>query len=174
MIKEARVYYQPEHNRIFNLHSDIRAALPHVLFGAAIADDDLAFFGVFPLRSEAPPVDTGQVAVPSAIELIDDQWTQLWSIRDMTPDEVEAARPPIPQQITAGQGREALYNVGLFANVQPAIDAIEDVDTKWRVQNAWDNRPTWERESPFVAMMAGILDLNDEQADELFIAAAAL
>jgi hypothetical protein len=82
--------------------------------------------------------------------------------------------PPIPQQITAGQGREALYNVGLFANVQPAIDAIDDVDTKWRVQNAWDNRPTWERQSPFVAMMAGILGLDDEQADRLFIAAAQL
>lgn len=102
--------------------------------------------------------------------------------RDATPKEIAeaAAREnepvaiEVPQQITAGQGREALYNVGLFANVQPAIDAIEDADTKWRVQNAWDNRPTWERQSPFVAMMAGILGLNDEQADELFIAAAAL
>ena len=87
---------------------------------------------------------------------------------------VQPVKPAVPQQITCGQGREALYNVGLFANVQPAIDAIDDPDTKWRVQNAWDYRPTWERQSPFVAMMAGILGLNDEQADQLFITAALL
>jgi hypothetical protein len=82
--------------------------------------------------------------------------------------------PVVPQQISSGQGREALYNVGLFANVQPAIDAIEDPDTKWRVQNAWDYRPTWERQSPFVEMMAGILGLSGEEADQLFVAAAGL
>lgn len=102
--------------------------------------------------------------------------------RDATPDELAeiearaaaAGKPPVPQQISSGQGREALYNVGLFAKVQPAIDAIEDPDTKWRVQNAWDYRPTWERQSPFVEMMAGILGLSEEQADQLFIAAAGL
>jgi hypothetical protein len=103
-------------------------------------------------------------------------------VRDATPEEladIEARaaavhQAPVPQQITCGQGREALYNVGLFANVQPAIDAIEDPDTKWRVQNAWDYRPTWERQSPFVEMMAGILGLSAEEADQLFITAAML
>jgi len=103
-------------------------------------------------------------------------------VRDATPEELAeiearaaaANQPTVPQQITCGQGREALYNVGLFANVQPAIDAIEDPDAKWRVQNAWDYRPTWERQSPFVGMMAGILGLSEEQADQLFVAAAGL
>lgn len=103
-------------------------------------------------------------------------------LRDATLDEIAEIqaraivmdKPPVPQQISSGQGREALYNVGLFANVQPAIDAIEDADTKWRVQNAWDYRPTWERQSPFVAMMAGILGLDDDQTDQLFITAATL
>ena len=146
------------------------------MFGETIADHDLAAPGIdiHPLHSQAPDVGRGQIAVPAAIDLVEEQWTQLWTVRDMTPDEVEAAKPPTPRQITSGQGREALYNVGLFANVQPAIDAIEDADTKWRVQNAWDNRPTWERQSPFVAMMAGILGLSEEQADQLFINAAAL
>ena len=103
-------------------------------------------------------------------------------VRDATPNELveiearvaAAGKPPVPQQISSGQGREALYNVGLFASVQPAIDAIEDPDAKWRVQNAWDYRPNWERQSPFVEMMAGILGLTDEQADQLFITAATL
>jgi hypothetical protein len=174
MIKEEQMYYQPETNRLFTLHAQIRASLPHVMFGESITDEDLASQGIYPLLRESPSVGSGQLAVPAAIDMIDDQWTQLWSVRDMTNDEIEAAKPPIPQQITAGQGREALYNDGLFANVQPAIDAIDDVDTKWRVQNAWDNRPTWERQSPFVAMMAGILGLDGDQTDQLFIAAAQL
>jgi len=103
-------------------------------------------------------------------------------VRDATPDEladiksrvVATGKSPVPKQISSGQGREALYNVGLFANVQPAINAIEDPDTKWRVQNAWDYRPTWERQSPFVEMMAGILGLSEEQADQLFTSAAGL
>jgi hypothetical protein len=92
----------------------------------------------------------------------------------VVPAPAEPQLPDIPQVITCGQGREALYNAGLFGKVQLAIDAIEDADTKWRIQNAWDYRPAWERESPFVAMMAAILGLNDEQTDQLFIDAAQL
>lgn len=168
------MYYQPSTGATFALHSDVRRAMPWVLFGDAITDFDLASQGIFPVAQEKPVLDHGQVAVPLAIDFVDDQWTQLWSVREATPAELEAMKPPVPQQITSGQGREALYNAGLFANVQPAIDAIDDVDMKWRVQNAWDYRPTWERQSPFVAMMAGILGLDGAALDELFITAAAL
>lgn len=84
------------------------------------------------------------------------------------------APEPVPQVITIGQGKEALYDAGLFQQVQLAIDAIEDEDTQWRVQNAWDNRPTWERQSPFVVMMLGVLGLSEAEADQLFIDAAKL
>ena len=168
------MYYQPSSGKQFALHSDVRRAMPYVLFGDSISEGDLIALGIFPVVQDEPVVEPGRVAVPLTIELIDDQWTQLWTVRDATPAEIEASKPPVPQQISVGQGREALYNAGLFANVQPAIDAIEDVDTKWRVQNAWDYRPNWERQSPFVAMMAGILGLDDEQTNQLFIAAAQL
>ena len=168
------MYYQPSTGEQFALHSDVRRAMPYVLFGDSISEGDLIALGIFPVVQDEPVLEPGRVAVPLSIELIDDQWTQLWTVRDATPDEIEASKPPVPQQISSGQGREALYNVGLFANVQPAIDAIDDADTKWRVQNAWDYRPTWERQSPFVAMMAGILSLTDDALDQLFIAAAQL
>lgn len=170
------MYYQPETGRVFGLHTEIRAAMPHVLFGETITDDDLTGPGIeiYPLHSQMPEVQAGEIAVPVSVELIDEQWTQIWTVRDMTPEELDAAKPPVPQQITAGQGREALYNAGKFHAVQPAIDAIEDVDEKWRVQNAWDNRPTWERQSPFVLMMAGVLGLDSQQTDQLFIDAAKL
>ena len=103
-------------------------------------------------------------------------------VRVATLDEIEeinersskASLVQVPKTVTSGQGKEALFNAGLFHDVQPAIDEIEDSDTKWRVQNAWDNRPTWERQSPFVLMMAGILGLSEEEADQLFIDAAKL
>lgn len=102
--------------------------------------------------------------------------------RDATEEEIaeiearaaNQVKETVPETITIGQGKEALYDAGLFDDVQTAIDAIEDADTKWRVQNAWDNRPTWERHSPFVLMMAGILGLSEEEADQLFIDAAKL
>lgn len=99
------------------------------------------------------------------------------TVRSMTEDEATTITLPeieVPQVITIGQGKEALYNAGLFDDVQIAIDTIEDEDTKWRIQNAWNNRPTWERQSPFVLMMAGILGLDAEQTDQLFIDAAKL
>lgn len=103
-------------------------------------------------------------------------------LRPMTDEEIEdqdarvagASNTIVPSFITIGQGKEALYNAGLFGMVQPAIDAIEDKDTRWRVQNAWDNRPTWERNSPFVIMMLGVLGLSEDQADQLFIDAGKL
>lgn len=168
------MYYQPSTGATFSLHSEVRHAMPWVLFGDSITDADLALQGIFPVALDKPELEPGQVAVPLAIEFVDDQWTQLWTVREATSEELDAMKPPVPQQITSGQGREALYNAGLFANVQPAIDAIDDVDMKWRVQNAWDYRPTWERQSPFVAMMAGILGLDGAALDQLFITAAAL
>jgi hypothetical protein len=175
------MYYQPSTNQVFTLHAEIRSALwasASVILDSVITDTALADVGVFKLRSERPSVQPGEIAEPSAFELLDDAWVQQWTVRATTPAEQatidEATKLPVPQQISSGQGREALYNVGLFANVQPSIDAIEDTDTKWRVQNAWDYRPTWERQSPFVAMMAGILGLDDEALDQLFIDAALL
>jgi hypothetical protein len=175
------VYYKPSTNQVFTLHGEIRSALwasASVIFESVITDAALAEAGVFPLRSERPGVQPGEIAEAVAIERVDDAWVQRWKVRATTPEEQaaieEGEKVPVPQQISSGQGREALYNVGLFANVQPSIDAIEDADTKWRVQNAWDYRPTWERQSPFVAMMAGILGLDDEQTNQLFIDAAQL
>jgi len=172
------MWYCPEKNETYATHSEIRKAFSSMSIPSLIETEHLDYLGVSPLVYVVPDVEAHEIAEPADVLDVDGQWVQQWKVRDRSADEMPTPDEPpaiqVPQQITAGQGREALYNVGLFAKVQPAIDAIEDADTKWRVQNAWDNRPTWERQSPFVAMMAGILDLNDEQADELFIAAAAL
>jgi len=120
-----------------------------------------AYLGAF--VGAQPPVGAIEVLEPPS------NGEEVWDGEKFNP-----APAPVPQVITCGQGREALYNVGLFGNVQPAIDAIEDPDAKWRIQNAWDYRPAWERQSPFVVAMAGILGLDEVALDELFITAARL
>ena len=172
------MWYCPEKNETYATHSEIRKAFSSMSIPNSIQTEHLDYLGVSPLVYVMPDVDPHEIAEPAGVLEVDDQWVQQWTVRDRSADEMPAPEEPpavqVPQQITAGQGREALYNVGLFANVQPDIDAIEDADTKWRVQNAWDNRPTWERQSPFVAMTAGILGLDESALDQLFISAAQL
>ena len=92
------MYYQPETGRVFGLHSEIRAVLPHVMFGASITEDDLAFVGIFPLRGDEPEVEAGQIVEQIGVDLVDEQWTQLWTVRDMTPEELSAAAVAIELQ----------------------------------------------------------------------------
>jgi hypothetical protein len=172
------MYYAPEFDKVFSGHSDIRAFYKSVFFPGVIEVDHLTYLNIWPLVYSPPEVEPHQIAEPTGVIEIEGQWVQQWAVRSRAPEELPSPEEPamaqVPQQISVGQGREALYNAGLFANVQPAIDAIKDPDTKWRVQNAWDYRPTWERQSPFVAMMASILGLDDDQTNELFISAASL
>lgn len=167
------MYYQPEHSRVFTLHTEIRAALPHVMFGATITDDDLKFCGIFPLICETPEVDAGQIAVPLVVDLVDDQWTQLWTVRGMTAEELEAAMPAVPQEVTMRQARLALLAIGKLAQVAPAIDALdgEDCDVA-RIE--WEFSSTVVRSRPLVVMLGQALGLDDEALDQLFITAATL
>lgn len=172
------MYYKPDTQETFQTHSEIRDALPNVLFPPGISDEDLEYVGVFPLVYEKPEVPAGRIAEPIGVEQVDGRWTQGWNVRDMTQEEMDAAeavkKAQVPQQVTLGQAREAIYNAGLLQQVDAAIAAIPDSDSRWRMQNAWEHRPTVERDSPFVASMAAALGLSAEETDQLFIAAATL
>ena len=167
------MYYQPETGRVFGLHSEIRAALPHVMFGASITEDDLSFVGIFTLRSEEPAVDAGQVAERVAVDLVDEQWTQLWTVRDMTPEEIEAARPPVPQEVTMRQARLALLAIGKLGQVAPAIESLTG-DDRDKARIEWEFSSTVVRSRALVVLLGQALGLDDEALDQLFITAAGL
>lgn len=82
--------------------------------------------------------------------------------------------PEVPQVVTNGQAREALLNAGLYDQVGPAIASIEDADIRQRAEIAWQYRPSVERNSPFVAMIAQALGMTEAALDNLFIEAAQL
>ncbi|MDY0962108.1 MULTISPECIES: hypothetical protein [Massilia] len=167
------MYYRPETKQIFSLQTEIRTALPNVLFGPAIAASDLEECGIFPLSSQTPSVDAGKIAVPTQIALVDDRWTQLWSIREMTPEELTTQMPQVPQEITMRQARLALLSTGVLAQVASAIETLPDAQRD-AARIEWEFSSTVVRDRPLVKMLGQALGLDDQALDQLFITAAEL
>jgi len=80
----------------------------------------------------------------------------------------------IPASVTRRQAKQALLMSALLANVQPAIDAIEDETERGMVQIFWDDSTTFERNNPQLIALGEALELTDEQIDDLFIQASEL
>ena len=68
---------------------------------------------------------------------------------------------------TPFQGRIALSNAGLLANV---LTAIEGADEKTKV--AWEYALEWKRMSPMIATLGAALNITDAEIDDLFKAAS--
>lgn len=79
----------------------------------------------------------------------------------------------VPRTVTMGQAKLALFDAGLLAGVEAAINGLPE-PTKARALIEWNYRPTVERNSPLVASLAALVGLDDEQLDALFTAAEAL
>lgn len=100
--------------------------------------------------------------------------------RDATPEEIAeiaaraSAPPPVPQQVTRRQARQALLLAGLLDDVQPAIDAIPDATQRALAQIEWDDSLEFLRNRPLVIQIGTALGLDDAGLDQLFIQAASL
>lgn len=167
------MYFEPSTGKSFALHSEVRNAMPWRLFSDSISDQDLAAAGVFPLASDRPDVEHGQIAVPVGIEEVDGQWTQLWSVREMTPEDLAASSPPVPQEVTMRQARLALLAIGKLNQVAPAIESLTGADRDIaRIE--WEFSSAVVRSRSLVVMLGHVLGLDDEALDQLFITAARL
>lgn len=81
----------------------------------------------------------------------------------------------VPQQVTRRQAIQALINQGLYASVQPAIDAITDPIVRATMNNEWNNSQMFERQRPSLIAMAQAIGIQyPEGLDALFIYAATL
>lgn len=92
---------------------------------------------------------------------------------EVTEEEVATIRaanaPIVPVTVSRAQGRMALHNAGLLAQV----DAIAaDPATDPMVVIAINDAQTFDRNSPTLAALAGGLGLSDADLDALFIAAS--
>lgn len=79
----------------------------------------------------------------------------------------------VPEEISMGQARLALFDLGMLATVETALNAMaEPARSRSRIE--WDFRPTVRRDSPLVAQLGGALGLDASALDALFIHAATL
>lgn len=177
------MYYMPSTKEKFNTHSEIRSALANVLFPPAIDNEMLAYIGVFPLVYMQPSVAYDKVAEPTNIEQVEGIWTQLWNVRNATPEERDAkeraSRPEVPQLVSQRQARQALLLTGLLDSVPAAITALDDGTPEGKqkmrlAQIEWEDSQTFERHRPLVIEIASAIGLDDAGLDALFIEAARL
>ena len=96
-----------------------------------------------------------------------------------TPDRVFAGSdaiqiPRVPAKVTRRQARQALAMEGLLDKVQPAIDAISDLQQRHLAQIEWDDSQDFERDRPLLIQLGHAIGLTDAGIDALFIRAGGL
>jgi len=80
----------------------------------------------------------------------------------------------LPPSVNRYQARQALVLAGLFDQVQPLIDGIQDSTERMLTQVAWNDAPNFRRDDPFLVKIAVALNLTDADLDALFTTAASL
>lgn len=151
--------------------TDMRRANPDVSFPADIPDELAAEFNVFPVVEVTPPSynpDSQNLVWVNPI-YVNGVWTQQWRVDDMTPEEIAAriAAWRAGASCTPFQGRVALSNAGLLAQVEAAIQSADD-----KTKIAWEYAILWERMSPMILSLSSALGLSETQVDDLFKQAA--
>ena len=142
--------------------STLKAENPNVSFPREMSEELLAGYGVFGVAAAPEPTVTIYEKVVEGVpSLVNDQWTQTWTV-------VPADVPP---SITPRQCRLLLLQQGLLSQVEVVI-AQQDEATKI----TWEYALEFRRDDPLLTQLAISLTppLTPEQIDHFFIAAAQL
>ena len=81
--------------------------------------------------------------------------------------------PQPPASVSMRQARLALLAYGIYANVDPAIEAMPEPDRS-AARIEWDYSNEVQRHNGFVSQLGPALGLTEEQIDQLFALAATL
>ena len=80
----------------------------------------------------------------------------------------------IPESISKRQARQQLIMDGLYGNIQPIIDSIEDPTERLLTQVFWEDSNTFERNHPTLVELGTALGLTEAELDMMFINASKL
>jgi uncharacterized protein YuzE len=80
----------------------------------------------------------------------------------------------VPQNLPAWRVKAICDIQELTSSIEAALDAIEDVNTKFVAKRSWYEGNEIYRKSQLLVSMASGLGLTDEQLDNMFIAAGEL
>lgn len=158
---------------VYRTHAEIRAAFPNISFPSVMSEAAIQSTGLIPLTTTVPPThDAATQAVEETAPVqIDGVWTQQWTVRDLTPEELKAR---VPTVVTMRQARLALLQAGLLSQVEAAIAAIEDAVQRQAVQIEWEYAAEVDMTHPWVQTLGAALGLTAEAMDALFEQAATL
>lgn len=164
------LWIDPETQRPVS-ESDIRAAHPLTVWPAVFCPfDDYAPVHDGP-TPEFDPM-THELVWGEPV-LIDGQWRREATAAPLPADVVaDRRRALVPQMVSRAQGKVALIQAGLWAQVLSFVAAIDDPLQKAVAEVALHDTSEWRRDSPFLAQAGAALGLTAEQLDDLFVAAA--
>lgn len=155
--------------------ADIRASNPLTVFPWPFAPPD-GYDSV--IDDEAPDHDpvTEQLVCGEPAQ-VDGQWRRSITVQPLPPevvaDNLERARlARVPQMVSRAQGKVALIQAGLWAQVLAFVAAIPDPVERAVAEVTLHDMQEWRRDSAFLAQAAQALDLTEQQLDELFVTAA--
>jgi hypothetical protein len=153
--------------------NEFRAMHPNTSFPAVLSVELLNDFGADPvLEGPQPTLTADQYAVyDGVIQDSNGNWMTSYVAVDYTAEEIAAKVEQwrSSASCTPFQGRVALSDAGLLANVETAIAAADE-----KTKVAWEYALEWKRLSPMIVTLATSLNLTDEQVDTLFKEAASV
>ena len=152
--------------------AQLRRDNPGTSFPAVMSDALLAEWGVYPVvRVDPPQYDPATEDLSEGLPAFaDGQWAQTWTVRPLTPEEIEERRvESVPRVVSMRQARLALLAAGLLDDVEAAIAAGPQAA---RIE--WEYATEVQRDYGLVLQLAPALGLTDRQLDDLFVAAAGL
>ena len=118
---------------------------------------DLTDLGYAQLTETTPPtLQTGEYLTSGPAEQVGSEWHATWIINP----------PPVPFSVSKFQAIEALAYFGYLETVETIMASPE---TPAQMKRAWTHATEFLRESPTVAALAGILGLDTDTLDALFV-----
>lgn len=111
----------------------------------------------------------GEVFRLSPLQIQKGLATGLTELTEAEVDELTKPEPAlVPTLVSRAQGKAALIQADLWADVFAAVSAIEDPAEKALAEVALHDATEYRRDSPTLAAIAAAIGIDDEQMDELF------
>lgn len=145
---------------------------PGVSFPKNIPAATLAEYGVYEVQAAPQPdIDRETQTAESSIEKQNGEWVQVWTVRDLTSEELLARTP---RTITLRQGHEQLIEDDLYDTIITEIGNIQDPKEKLKTENYFYRSNEWEFNHPRMIAMAEKVGITEQQRSELFKKASKL